>query len=330
MKIAIDAMGGDKSPLNILKGIELAAESLKTELVVVGDSKIIRENEKKSGLKMQLPLVHAGQVVGMDEDPLVAIKHKRESSIMVASRLLSDGKVEGFVTAGNSGAASISAIHAVGNFADIKRPALVSHFETEKGTNGVILDIGANVDADEENLCQFAAMGSAYAKALLNIEEPRVGILSNGSEDTKGNKTTHNANKRLKKEKRLNYLGFIEGDLLFKGQVDVIICDGFVGNIVLKSSEGIVNFLKASLKETAKESGCEAQVGYFTSRFAGIDRDVIGGALLLGIKAVMIVCHGSASPLAIKNAILKCEQYLLSGFQAKFEKEYLKLSGIKH
>ncbi len=310
MHIALDAMGGDYGPEKLIAGALLAAEQEELRISLVGDENLLRSHLKKilpdPDTNSCISIVHASEVVGMDEYPVDAIRRKKDSSIMVAFDLARQGNVDGVVSAGNSGATLAAALRKLGRIKNVSRPGIASMFPTLKKPV-VIMDIGANVDCRPSQLCQFGVMAAAFS-GMYGAARPRVGLLSIGEETGKGNtlvKETYN----LLKKSSLNFIGNVEGRDVYKGDVDVIVCDGFVGNISLKISEGLAEAILQMLKEEIKRSTI-AKVGYFLARPAfrkfkkRVDYAEYGGAPLLGINGTGIICHGKSSPQAIKNAIL--------------------------
>jgi phosphate acyltransferase len=266
----------------------------------------------------------------MDEKAAQAVKTKRDSSMRVGLRLVKDGTASGFVTAGNTGAAMVTAKMVLGVIPGVDRPALAMVFPTAANTATILLDVGANVDCKPQNLQQFAIMGDVYFRSIFNgrfptANNPRVGLLSVGEEETKGNELTHEAF-QLIKPLALNFLGNVEGRDLYNGRADVIVCDGFVGNVALKVSEGMVEAVRAILKE-ALHSTITRQMGYLLARPAFVefkkrlDYSEYGGAPLLGVKGVAIVSHGSSNGTAIKNAIRVAAEFARSGLNQTIEEK---------
>ncbi len=310
MHIALDAMGGDYGPEKLIAGALLAAQQEKLRISLVGDENLLQShlNNVVSNPETHscIDIVHASEVVGMDEYPVDAIRRKKDSSIMVAYNLARKGTVQGVVSAGNSGATLAAALRQLGRIKNVSRPGIASMFPTLKNPV-IIMDIGANVDCRPLQLFQFGVMAAAFSR-MYGAAQPRVGLLSIGEETGKGNtlvKETYN----LLKQSSLNFIGNVEGRDVYKGDVDVIICDGFVGNISLKISEGLAEAILQMLKEEIKRSTI-AKLGYFLARPAfkkfqkRVDYAEYGGAPLLGINGTGIICHGKSSPQAIKNAIL--------------------------
>ncbi len=306
--IALDAMGSDKAPKPEIEGALQAARDHGARVLLVGPEQHLKaELARYPGARLAaIDVVHASEVITMD-DKVEAIRAKRDSSIRVGLRLVRDGKADGFVTAGNTGAAMATARMVLGSLPGVDRPALAAAFPTVLNTAAVLIDVGANVDCDPMNLEQFAVMGDIYCRAIFGKKRPRVGLLSIGEEESKGNELTRAAFKLLK-QLPLNFIGNVEGRDLYNGEVDLIVADGFVGNVALKSSEGVSRLVRAVLKETLK-STITRQVGALLSRNAfsdfkkRLDHTEYGGAPLLGVKGVCIITHGSSNTNAIKNAI---------------------------
>ena len=306
--IAVDAMGADKAPKPEIEGALQAARQLGVKVLLVGREEVIRaelDRHPHSGLPIEI--VHAREQITMDDKAAQAVRAKRDSSIHVGLRLVREGRAAGFVTAGNTGAAMAAAKMILGVLPGVHRPALAAVFPNAVGTASIMLDVGANVDCTPDNLEQFAVMGEIYFRSMFGARRPRVGLLSIGEEETKGNELTR-ASFQLLKQLSLNFVGNVEGRDLYGGQVDVIVCDGFVGNVALKISEGVVNLVRFVLKESLRAT-ITRQVGYLLSRSAfadfkkRLDYSESGGAPLLGLKGVCIVSHGSSNANAIKNAI---------------------------
>jgi len=307
MRIAVDAMGGDYAPAEIVKGAIEAAREYGVRIILVGDQEgISRELAKHAAVEPAVEIRHASEVVQMDENSANAIRRKTDSSIVVAANLVSSGDAQAMVSAGNTGAAMAVATLKLGRIAGIDRPAIGSLLPTMNGT-AVLLDAGANVDCDVENLLQFAVMGSEYAERVLKLNRPRIGLLSIGEEATKGDKLTKAANARLARMD-LNFIGNVEGKDIFRGAADVIICDGFAGNVTLKVAEGMAEFMLAVLKEEINRSiicrlGVQLLSRALRRARAKLDYAEYGGAPLLGVNGVCIICHGRSDARAIRNAI---------------------------
>ena len=301
-------MGSDKAPKPEIEGALQAARHHGARVLLVGPEQALKaELERYPGARrLAIDVVHASEVITMD-DKVEAIRAKRDSSIRVGLRLVRDGKADGFVTAGNTGAAMATARMVLGSLPGVDRPALAAAFPTVLNTAAVLIDVGANVDCEPMNLAQFAIMGDIYCRAIFGKKRPRVGLLSIGEEESKGNELTREAFKLLK-QLPIDFIGNVEGRDLYNGEVDLIVADGFVGNVALKTSEGVARLVRAVLKETLK-STITRQVGALLSRNAfsdfkkRLDHTEYGGAPLLGVKGVCIITHGSSNTNAIKNAI---------------------------
>ena len=325
--IAVDAMGSDRAPKPEVEGAILAVREHEVRVLLVGQEERLRAELAlhPHAAPMPIEVVHASEVVGMEEKASKAMRGKRDSSLRVGLRLVREGRAAGFVTAGNTGAAMATAKVVLGGLPGVDRPALAAAMPTETGRAALLLDVGANVDSKPHNLVQFAIMGEIYARSIFGVSRPRVGLLSIGEEEVKGNELTRETLPLLK-QLHLNFVGNVEGRDLFQGKVDVIVCDGFTGNVALKISEGVGQIVRAMLKESL-ESTVAAQVGYLLSRRAfahfkkRLDHSEYGGAPLLGVKGVCIITHGSSNNNAIKNAIRVAAEFVRSGVNARIEKE---------
>ncbi len=323
--IALDAMGSDRAPKPEIEGAIHAARHYGVRVQLVGPEATIKAELDRHPTASRLPIeiVHASEYITM-EDKVEAIRGKRDSSMRVGLRLVREGRAGGFVTAGNTGAAMATAKMVLGAIPGVDRPALAAVFPTAPGTAAILLDVGANVDCTPQNLEQFAVMGEIYSRAMFGTRRPRVGLLSIGEEENKGNELTR-ASFRLLKRLPLNFVGNVEGRDLFNGQVDVIVADGFVGNVALKISEGVANLVRTALKESLKAT-ITRQVGYLLSRSAfsdfkkRIDHTEYGGAPLLGVKGVCIITHGSSNTNAMKNAVRVAAEFAQRGINESIER----------
>jgi len=307
IKIVVDAMGGDYAPENPIKGAILAARELDSDIILVGDEELIRrELKQQQALDIPFEIVHTPEAIRMDEDALQAIRKKKKSSIRVAAEIIKNKKASGMVSAGNTGAIVAIMKLILGTLEGVERPALAILVPHLKGYS-VVIDVGANVDCKPLHLKQFAIMGSIYAQEILKISKPRIGLLSIGEEEIKGNELTKEVYKSLK-EAGINFIGNVEGKDVYAGVSDVIVCDGFIGNVVLKVSESIVETIEKMLREELSKT-IWRKLGYFLCRKAfrtfkkRLDYSEYGGAPLLGINGITIICHGRSTPKAIKNAI---------------------------
>ena len=306
--IAVDAMGGDLGPSVVVPGAIEAARQTGAKILLVGNEATLDgELNRPSPSGVDLEIVHAPEVAGMDEKPSDILRRKKNASIQVACRLVRDGAAQGVVSAGHSGASVACGMFIMGRIPGVERPALASLLPTEKEPV-VLLDVGATVDCKPYNIFQFGLMGDAFARDILNKEAPRVGLLSIGEEEGKGNSQVKEAYELFKMAQNLNFSGNIEGRDLFTGDVDVAVCDGFVGNVALKLSEGLGLSLSRVLKRELLSSGFLPKLGSLLAksafrRFAKVvDYAEYGGAPLLGLQNISIVCHGRSNAKAICNA----------------------------
>jgi glycerol-3-phosphate acyltransferase PlsX len=326
--IALDAMGSDRAPKPEVEGALHAARQYGVRVLLVGPETIVKaELDRHRVGRLPVEVVHASEYITM-EDKVEAIRAKRDNSMRVGLRLVREAKADGFVTAGNTGAAMATAKIVLGAVPGLDRPALAAVFPTAPGNPAMLLDVGANVDCTPQNLEQFAVMGDVYFRSMFGKRPgtpgPRVGLLSIGEEDTKGNDLTREAF-HLLKQLPLNFVGNVEGRDLYNGQVDVIVADGFVGNVALKISEGVANLVRTALKESLKAT-ITRQVGALLSRSAfedfkkRLDHTEYGGAPLLGVKGVCIITHGSSNANAMKNAVRVAAEFAESGVIQSIER----------
>jgi len=307
VRVAVDAMGGDFAPGEIVRGSLQAVAEYGVDVILVGDEKQVFAELGKHGAGNLVRVVHAPEVVEMREHPAVAVRRKKNSSIVRATQLVKEGEADAVVSAGNTGASMASALLSLGRIKGIDRPAIAIVLPSESGFT-VLLDIGANVDCKPHNLLQFGVMGYLYSREILGVANPRVGLLSNGEEETKGNEVTlaafpllHNAG--------INFIGNVEGRDIYRGTAaDVLVCDGFVGNIVLKAGEGLAESLfKIMKEEITKSTLAKVDSKMVRAVLKGLQRRIeyteYGGAPLLGVNGVSVICHGMSTAKAIKNAI---------------------------
>jgi glycerol-3-phosphate acyltransferase PlsX len=307
MKIVLDAMGGDHAPPVAVEGGVWAAREHGIEVILVGrEEDVRRELAKHDTSGLSLPIVHASQVIEMEEHPAAAVKAKKDSSMVVGMNLVKRGEADAFVSAGNSGGVMAAALFRLGRIRGIKRPALSTVYPTTPGLC-FMLDVGANTDCKPEYLLQFGMMGAVYAERVLGIANPRVGIVSNGEEEGKGSILVQEAYQLLKKSS-LNFIGNVEGKDIPAGMADVVVTDGFTGNVIAKLSEGLAASLLGVIKGEIKKSPL-ASFGALLSKPAfdkvkkRLDYAEFGGAPLLGVDGVVIVAHGRSNAKAIKNAV---------------------------
>jgi len=320
-------MGSDRAPKPEVEGAIQAARRFGIQVTLVGPEETLRAEFSRHPFSRSLPIsiVHASEIITMDDKAVQAVRAKRDSSMRVGLRLVREGKADAFITAGNTGAAMATAKMVLGGLPGVDRPALVAIIPTALRTVTALLDVGANVDCKPHNLEQFAVMGEIYFRSMFGTARPRVGLLSIGEEEGKGNELTRESFQLLK-QLPLNFIGNVEGRDIYNGKVDVIVADGFVGNVALKTSEGVVNLVRATLKETLAET-ITRQVGYLLSRSAfsdfkkRLDHTEYGGAPLLGVKGACFSTHGSSNANAIKNAVRVASEFVERRITANIEKE---------
>lgn len=307
MKVALDAMGGDFAPAVTVAGAIEAVQEYDLEVVLVGDKdRLEAELKGKQYPAGKIFVHHASEVVEMHESPSLALRRKKDSSIRKAIEMVKNGDADAVVSAGHSGIAMAASLVILGKLPNVERPAIATLMPSLKGFF-ILLDVGATVDCKAENLVQFAHMGNAYTKAIFGQESPRIALLSIGEEDSKGNEVTKEALKLLKGSS-LNFIGNIEGREIFEGNAEVVVCDGFTGNIVLKVSEGLAESIMKTLRKEINDAPA-GKLGYLLIRPAlkkfkkRTDYSEYGGAPLLGINGTCIISHGRSSSRAIKHAI---------------------------
>jgi len=321
MKIAIDAMGGDFGPEPIIEGLVKALEKKAFIPYIVGNKNKIKQLLPQK-YHSKVRFINSEDVISMSDNATDALKRK-DSSIYKSIELLKNGEVDGVVSAGHSGATMSLATLKLGRIKGIKRPAIVTFMPTIKKKYSLVLDVGANVDCEPINLYQFALMGEVYAKVVLNTNTPSIGLLSNGEEKSKGNSLTKETFKML--ENFDNFVGNIEGGDIFKGEVDVVVTDGFIGNIVLKTSEGVADTIGKLIKEEIRNSGILQKIGALLLKpvFKGLkkatDYAEYGGAPLLGVNGCVIISHGKSNSKAIKNAIFQAIKYIDNNVTEKIQ-----------
>jgi phosphate acyltransferase len=344
--IVVDAMGSDKAPDPEVRGAILAARQFDVRVHLTGPEHVLRPllRQHLRGHKLPVFVVPASEWITMDDKAAQAVRSKRDSTMRVGLRMVREGlaaapphghhghqhglsgpgKAAGFFTAGNTGAAMATAKMVLGMLSGVDRPALATIVPTDRGIPSLLLDVGANVDSDPDNLVQFAVMGHMYAKNVLKIANPRVGLLSIGEEDSKGNSLTRDTLPLLRALPGINFIGNVEGRDLFNGHADVSVCDGFVGNVALKSIEGAAKLFAASLRESLK-STVTSQVGALLSRRAfaefkkHLDYSEYGGAPLLGVRGVCIVGHGSSNEKAVMNGIRVAAEFAHADVNSSIE-----------
>ncbi len=316
LPIALDAMGGDDAPSVTVQGAMEAAREMDVPIILVGPARRLRRALGAfRALPSNLEIQDAPETVAMDDPPLVVLRSRRRSSLMVCSELVADGRAAGMVTAGNTGAAWVAAKSVIGMIEGVERPALAANLPRLDGTT-LVLDVGANVECRPKHLLQFAVMGSLYASLVMGVPEPRVGLMSVGEEETKGSRRVRESF-RVLVEAGVRFIGNVEGRHVFSGEADVIVCDGFTGNVILKVSEGLGEMILTALREEAQRSpmygaGLLMAKGAFVALRRKVDYAEYGGAPLLGINGPCIIGHGRSSAKAVRNALKVAAQYAVS------------------
>lgn len=328
LKIAIDAMGGDFGPEPIMEGLILALRNNNNfSAIAVGD-----ENQIKplipNYLSSRIKIVHTDDVISMSDSATDALKRK-ESTIYKAVELVKEGEADAVVSAGHSGATMSLATLRIGRIKGVSRPAIATLMPTSENQNTLVLDVGANVDCEAKNLYEFAVMGQVYVQDVMQLDEPLIGLLSNGEEESKGNEVTKEAFKLISKVP--NFAGNVEGSDVFKGTVDVVVCDGFIGNILLKTAEGVADTIGKIIKKSLKRSlisiaGAVLMRKVFKKLKVRVDYAEYGGAPLLGVKAPVIIAHGKSNPKAIQNAVFQAINSASSNLNNDIEERLKKYS----
>ncbi|HUJ14142.1 MAG TPA: phosphate acyltransferase PlsX [Thermoanaerobaculia bacterium] len=332
VRIALDAMGGDHAPHEIVKGALLAASEYPVDVILVGQEEVVRK-EIGGSLPGNVSIVDAREVVEMDDTALAPLRKKRNSSVRVCANLVAEGKADAFVSAGNTGAAWTSARMVMGMIEGVSRPALATILPNAKD-HTLLLDVGANVDTKPQQLREFAVMGHFYAQMVFGIESPRIGLLSIGEEEGKGNELTKETF-RVLKETGLNFIGNAEGRDIYNGNADVVVCDGFIGNVVLKASEALGEMVFKLVRDEMSKSivrkvGAGMAKGGFVALKRRMDYSEYGGAPLLGVKGGCIVCHGRSNAKAIKNAVRVARTFAINRIDQKIQEKITDLHAREH
>ncbi len=332
IRVAVDAMGGDHGPEVIVEGVVEALRDAPGQVILVGDGSRVSDALKKIGAPSDgIDIVHASDVVAMGAHPVEAVKRQKDSSIVVACRLVKEGRADAVVSAGSTGAAMASSLLQWGRIKGIERPAIGTVLPSLSG-RCLLLDAGAQVDCRPKHLTQFAVMGSIYAERVLGIERPRVGLLNIGEEETKGNDLVLSTYARLKEVENLNFIGNVEGRDVLPGRVDVAVCDGFVGNIVLKFAEGMASATFDLLRESIHYD-VRSRLGGMLLRpslkrlWKRMDYAEYGGAPLLGVRGVSIISHGSSSAKAIRNAVRVAREAVAGQIVQEIEAQIMQTEG---
>ncbi len=323
-RIAVDALGGDFAPKHeIIGSLNALQESNDFELILVGNKDKILQTAKAENLSLDENIIyHAPEIINMHDKPLDAIKNKPNSSIVVAANLVKDKKADAFVSAGNTGAVAAVSTLLMGRLPNVERPTIGSFFPS-KNNSTFVFDVGAFVDVKPNHLFGYAILANIFVKELYNIDNPSIALLSVGEEDEKGNKLVKET-AQLLRNSNLNFIGNVEGRDILNGKCNIILCDGFVGNILLKFGESVPGFMKHLLKQHANKNIFEKiKIGLFKNTLkkalSPLNPDLYGGVPLLGINGITIIGHGSSSPLAIKNMILRAKEMFNKSLLSKFE-----------
>jgi glycerol-3-phosphate acyltransferase PlsX len=334
-RIALDAMGGDHAPDENISGALLALKAYAVDILLVGRQEVIREKliAVAGSIPPRIEIIDAREVVEMEDNALAPLRKKRNSSIRVCANLVAEGKADAMVSAGHTGATMTSAYKVIGTIEGVSRPALAAILPNVNG-HTVLLDVGANVDSKPSHLREFAVMGHFYAQMILGIDAPRVGLLSIGEEEGKGNELTKETF-RVMKETGLNFIGNAEGRDVFNGNADVIVCDGFIGNVVLKAAESLGEMVSKTLraevtKSAMRKAGAVILKRAFEDLKKRMDYSEYGGAPLLGVNGGCIVCHGRSSAKAIKNAIRVARDFAHNRIDAKIRTKISDLHTREH
>lgn len=307
MRIAIDAMGSDNSPRVEVEGAVLASRETDAEILLVGDQELVQPELEKHGKHGSVSIIHAAEHITMEDAPVTAVRRKKDASLLVALRLLKRGEADAVVSAGNTGAVVIGSRAVLGPLHGVSRPAICQALPTMTG-NVVTLDLGANVNCSARHLCEFAEMGIAYSHYALGVEEPRVGLLNIGEEALKGPEVAREVHRTLTAAPHVNFVGNLEPKALYAGTADVAICDGFIGNLMLKTSEAVAKFMGRLIREEF-ESSRMSKLGAALARNAlrsikrRADPNEYPGAPLLGINGLVVILHGSVTPRGVANAV---------------------------
>jgi phosphate acyltransferase len=328
-RVVVDAMGSDRAPHPEIDGALAAARDFGVRVTLVGQPERVLPELERCGWRRDgdkgVEFVEAAEFIGMDEAVATAVRRKRKSSMRVGARLVADGHADGFVSAGNTGAAMATAKMVIGMLPGVDRPALAALVPTKSGRPTLILDVGANSDCKPHQMAQFAIMGDAYSRSVLGTPRPSVGLMSIGEEEAKGNDLTKEAFPLLRELSSLNFVGNVEGRDVFTGQVDVIVTDGFTGNVMLKLSEGlqeaVISMIKRELSASAiTKAGAMLARPAFQNLKKRLDYAEYGGAPLLGVRRIVVVCHGSSNARAVRNAVRNVKEFSEHGALERIER----------
>lgn len=327
-KVVLDAMGSDRAPHPEIDGALAAARDLGIGIILVGQIEKVEPELRRCGWRGQgdrgIEFVEAAEIIGMDEPVATAVRRKKRSSLRIGTKLVAEGLADGFISAGNTGAAMATAKMVLGMLPGVDRPALAAMIPTKSGKPTLLLDVGANAECKPHHLVQFAIMGDAYARAVLGTQRPAVGLMSIGEEEAKGNDLTKEAFPLLRDVGSLNFVGNVEGRDVFTGSVDVIVTDGFTGNVMLKLSEGLTDAMLSMIKReltssTMSKAGAMLARPAFRNIKKRLDYSEYGGAPLLGVRKIVLIGHGSSNARAIRNAIRSAKEFSERGARERIE-----------
>jgi len=313
MRIVVDAMGSDGAPEPEVKGaVQASLDAGDLEVILVGDSDVVNESLESHPNRGKISVVHASEAVKMDDSAAIAVRKKKDSSLMVGLRLVKDHKADAFLSAGNTGAVMLASRVVLGSIKGVARSAICQILPTTS-TPVVVLDLGANVDCSVRHLCEFAEMGSVFSQLTLGVKNPRVGLINIGEEQAKGNEVAKTVHQNLSAAKHINFIGNIEPKALFSGKADVVVCDGFVGNVILKTSESVASLMKTLVERELRSTfvsklGGLLSLGAFERLKRQTDPNEHMGAPLLGVNGIVIIVHGSCTERGIQNAILGAQE----------------------
>ena len=333
MRIAGDAMGSDNAPGVEVEGAVAASLDSDTEVYLVGNEQDLKERLKAFPKHGTIHVVHASEAITMDESPMVAIRRKKDASLLVALRLVKEGKADAFVSAGNTGAVMLGARTVLGPIRGVQRSAICQTLPTMKG-RVTVLDLGANVDCTARQLCEFAEMGIAYSSHAMGVHNPRVGLLNIGEEDVKGSQVAKEVHRNLRAAEHVNFIGNIEPRSMYAGDADVVVCDGFIGNLMLKTSEAVAGFITGLMREKF-ESSSMSKLGALFARNSLyeikkiVDPNESPGAPLLGVNGIVIILHGSCKPNAVANSILGARRAFENRLNEHIRENIEELRGVE-
>jgi glycerol-3-phosphate acyltransferase PlsX len=328
-KVVVDAMGSDRAPHPEIDGAMAAARDFKIRVILVGRPDVVEPELRRCGWRKQgdkgIEFVEAEEVISMDEPVANAVRRKRRSSMRVGARLVADGHADGFVSAGNTGAAMATAKMVIGMLPGVDRPALAAMMPTKSGRPTMLLDVGANSECKALHMAQFAIMGDAYSRSVFATQRPSVGLMSIGEEEAKGNDLTKEAFPLLRELQSLNFVGNVEGRDVFTGQVDIIVTDGFTGNVILKLSEGlqeaVVSMIKYELSASViTKTGAVLARPAFRNLKKRLDYAEYGGAPLLGVRKIVVIGHGNSNARAMRNSIRNVKEFSERGALERIER----------